>query len=86
MSGLSGHLVGVLILVLMTTFIGIWVWAWRPRHRPVFDALAQLPMLDNRPADAGEHGEAAERDGSAEAGPGVPGPGTREGGRRGRPS
>ena len=46
MSGLWGHLVGVLILLLMAVFIGIWVWAWRPRHRRVFDALAEIPMLD----------------------------------------
>ena len=48
MSGLWGHLVGVLILVMMTVFIGIWFWAWRPRHRRVFDALAEIPMLDGR--------------------------------------
>lgn len=46
MSGLWGHLVGVLILIMMATFIGIWVWAWRPRHRRVFDALAEIPMRD----------------------------------------
>ena len=57
MSGLWGHLVGVLILVMMTVFIGIWFWAWRPRHRRVFDALAEIPMLDGR---AEREGRAAE--------------------------
>ncbi len=46
MSGLWGHLVGVVILIMMAVFIGIWVWAWRPRHRRAFDALAELPMMD----------------------------------------
>ena len=49
MSGLWGHMIGVLILVMMTVFIGIWVWAWRPRHRRVFDQLAEIPMHDGEP-------------------------------------
>lgn len=54
MSGLFGHLVGVLILLLMGIFIGIWYWAWRPRHKPTFDALAEIPMHDAGAAPAGE--------------------------------
>ncbi len=54
MSGLFGHLVGVLILLLMAIFIGIWYWAWRPRHKPTFDALAEIPMHDAGDAAAGE--------------------------------
>ena len=46
MSTFFGHLVGVVILLLMGVFIGIWFWAWRPRHKPVFDALAEIPMHD----------------------------------------
>lgn len=53
MSGLWGHLVGVVILILMAVFIGIWVWAWRPRHRPTFDALAELPMRDGEGPTSG---------------------------------
>jgi cytochrome c oxidase cbb3-type subunit 4 len=30
MSEFYGHFIGVLILVIMLTFIGIWIWAWRP--------------------------------------------------------
>lgn len=48
MSALWGNIVGVMTLILMATFIGIWIWAWRPRHRPVFDKLAEIPMLDGR--------------------------------------
>jgi cytochrome c oxidase cbb3-type subunit IV len=46
MSGLWGHFVGVVILLLMAVFIGIWFWAWRPRHKETFDALAAIPMQD----------------------------------------
>ncbi len=48
MSALWGHVIGVVTVILMATFIGIWIWAWRPRHRPVFDELAQIPMQDGR--------------------------------------
>lgn len=54
MSGLWGHLIGVLIVLMMAVFIGIWVWAWRPRHRAVFDALAELPMREGGDALDGE--------------------------------
>lgn len=46
MNPVWGHLIGVVIVVLMTVFIGIWAWAWLPRHGKVFDRLAQIPMQD----------------------------------------
>ncbi|HEX7062350.1 MAG TPA: cbb3-type cytochrome c oxidase subunit 3 [Woeseiaceae bacterium] len=66
MSTFFGHLVGVVILLLMGVFIGIWFWAWRPRHKPVFDALAEMPMRD---ADAGDGTKAG-----GGSGPRAPGP------------
>jgi len=48
MSPLYGHFVGVMIVVLMVVFVGIWVWAWRPRHKPTFDALAAIPLEEDR--------------------------------------
>jgi cytochrome c oxidase cbb3-type subunit 4 len=52
MSPFWGHLAGVLIVLMMVSFIGIWIWAWRKYHKPVFDRMAQLPMLDeDMPAD-----------------------------------
>jgi cytochrome c oxidase cbb3-type subunit IV len=62
MSGLWGHLVGVVILLLMAVFIGIWFWAWRPRHKGTFDELAALPMRDGQSA----LGESAQRDDGTE--------------------
>ena len=46
MNGIWGHLIGVLIVALMLTFIGIWIWVWRPRHKRKFDRLSKLPLDD----------------------------------------
>ena len=47
MNELWGHVIGIVTLVLMLSFLGIWVWAWSPRHKREFDALAKLPMQDS---------------------------------------
>ena len=46
MSELWGHVIGVFILFMMFSFIGIWVWVWQKRHKPLFDQLSVLPMED----------------------------------------
>lgn len=46
MSVIWGHATGIIILFMMTIFIGIWIWAWLPRHNAEFNLLAQLPMED----------------------------------------
>jgi cytochrome c oxidase cbb3-type subunit 4 len=48
MSALWGNLIGVMIVVLMLTFVGIWIWAWLPHHRKSFGEMARLP-LDEKP-------------------------------------
>lgn len=47
MSAIWGNVIGVFILIIMTTFIGIWIWAWRARHKPVFEKMASIPMEDD---------------------------------------
>lgn len=47
-----GHLTGVLIVLMMASFVGIWIWVWNGRHKPKFDALARLPMEDEPRQDA----------------------------------
>ena len=47
MSATWGHLIGVLTVLIMLSFIGIWIWAWLPHHRRDFDRLARLPMGDH---------------------------------------
>jgi cytochrome c oxidase cbb3-type subunit 4 len=54
-----GHLAGVLIVLMMASFIGIWIWAWRKYHKPVFDRMAQLPMQDEDLPAAGAKQEKA---------------------------
>jgi cytochrome c oxidase cbb3-type subunit IV len=49
MSALYGHFVGVMIVVIMLTFIGIWIWAWLPHHEKTFDELARLPLDEDSP-------------------------------------
>ena len=46
MNPVWGHVIGVLIVLMMATFIGIWVWAWLPHHERAFGLLARLPMED----------------------------------------
>ena len=56
MSDAWGHLVGIVTVVLMATFLAIWLWAWRPRHTQLFDSLARIPLADTPvAADRKEH-------------------------------
>lgn len=55
MSDAWGHLTGVLIVLMMASFVGIWIWVWNGRHKSKFDALARLPMEDE--FDQGEFSE-----------------------------
>jgi len=48
MSELYGHFIGVMIVVIMLTFIGIWIWAWLPHHEKDCSQSRRLP-LDERP-------------------------------------
>lgn len=41
---------GIVTAVLLVLFIGITVWAWSGRNRARFEAAAQLPLADERPA------------------------------------
>ncbi|WP_300617868.1 cbb3-type cytochrome c oxidase subunit 3 [Dokdonella sp.] len=54
MSATWGHLTGVLIVMMMATFVGIWIWVWNRRHKDKYDALARLPMDDEPAHDGGK--------------------------------
>jgi cytochrome c oxidase cbb3-type subunit IV len=47
MSSAYGHAIGVMIVLLMLTFIAVWIWAWLPFHKATFDALARIPLHDD---------------------------------------
>jgi cytochrome c oxidase cbb3-type subunit 4 len=57
MSAAWGHVVGVIIVAMMLSFIGIWIWAWLPFHKSDFDRLARLPMRDDEARAAVGEGE-----------------------------
>jgi cytochrome c oxidase cbb3-type subunit IV len=54
MSPAWGHAAGVVIVLMMLTFIGIWIWAWRKYHKPTFNRMARLPMEDELEVDSEE--------------------------------
>lgn len=51
MSPVWGHVAGVIIVLMMLTFIGIWIWAWRKYHKSTFNRMSRLPMEDERETD-----------------------------------
>ena len=51
-----GHVVGVITVILLVTFIGVWIWAWLPRHKAVFDRMARVPLeRDDAPPETQEN-------------------------------
>lgn len=38
---------GVITLVLMGLFIALTLWAWSGRRKPLFDAMARMPIDDD---------------------------------------
>lgn len=48
-----GTIRGVITLVLMLLFITLTVWAWGKRRKPVFDAMARLPLEDDQNPPSG---------------------------------
>ena len=46
MNPIWGTVAGILIIMMLITFLGTWIWLWNSRHRAKFDAMARLPMAD----------------------------------------
>lgn len=59
MSPIWGHIIGVITVIMMVTFIGIWIWAWRKRHKPTFSRLARIPMEDELEGHSNDKGRQA---------------------------
>lgn len=38
---------GVILLVLMFSFIGLWVWAWSRKRKAVFEEASMLPLEED---------------------------------------
>ncbi len=48
MNPLWGTIAGISIIAMMIVFIGTWIWLWHAQHKPKFDALARLPMDEEK--------------------------------------
>lgn len=56
MSAAWGHVVGIIILLMLLSFLGVWIWAWLPFHKRSFDALARLPLGEDDIRATGDEG------------------------------
>ncbi|MDQ6648012.1 MAG: cbb3-type cytochrome c oxidase subunit 3 [Pseudomonadota bacterium] len=59
MNPIWGHIIGVVTVVLLLTFIGIWIWAWRKRHRATFQRMSRIPLEDSPETTPAEATDAA---------------------------
>lgn len=46
-----GTVRGLITLALLLAFVAIVAWAWSRRRKPDFDAMARLPLEEDKPAD-----------------------------------
>ncbi|HEX7338966.1 MAG TPA: cbb3-type cytochrome c oxidase subunit 3 [Rhodanobacteraceae bacterium] len=60
MNPVWGHVIGVITVIMMVTFLAIWYWAWRKYHKPTFDRMAAIPMEDDI-APTAPHGRKEKR-------------------------
>ncbi len=37
---------GIVVAVLLLSFVGGWIWAWSPKRKQDFDQAARLPLDD----------------------------------------
>jgi len=41
---------GLVLIALMSGFLGIWVWAWRSKRKPAFKDASLLPLEEDEAA------------------------------------
>ena len=49
---MTGVVSGLMTLFLIILFLGIVFWAYSKRNKPVFEAMAQLPLAENQEAES----------------------------------
>ena len=54
MSMLTGHVSGIVTLLLLMMFIGIFKWAWSSKRTADFEALSNLPLEENEDLEGGQ--------------------------------
>ncbi len=38
---------GIILVVLIISFLGLWAWAWNKKRKPEFDRMARLPLEED---------------------------------------
>ena len=38
---------GIILIVIMVSFIGLWVWAWGRKRKATFDQASMLPLEED---------------------------------------
>ena len=38
---------GVILIILMISFVGLWVWAWSRKRKPAFHEASLLPLEED---------------------------------------
>jgi len=41
---------GLVLIALMSGFLGIWIWAWRSKRKPAFKDASLLPLEEDEAA------------------------------------
>ncbi len=39
---------GIILIVMIISFVGLWVWAWNRKRKPAFHEASMLPMEDDK--------------------------------------
>ncbi len=52
---MTGVISGLMTLLLIILFLGIVFWAFSKRNKPMFEAMAQLPLAENKKMKEAPH-------------------------------
>ena len=47
---------GLVLIALMSGFLGIWIWAWRSKRKPAFKDASLLPLEEDEAVCSAAHG------------------------------
>jgi cytochrome c oxidase cbb3-type subunit 4 len=38
---------GIVLIILIISFLGLWAWAWNRKRKPAFDEASMLPLEED---------------------------------------
>jgi len=47
---------GLVLIALMSGFLGIWIWAWRSKRKPAFKDASLMPLEEDEAVRPAAHG------------------------------